>query len=201
MRRIRNIFITGLVVCLPIALTLWILTRLFNFLDSIFGDIIALILGYRIPGLGLILVFGFVFGVGIVASNVIGKRITRFVEGRFAKIPIIRTIYQPLRDILSNISKRSSDDFKKAVFVKFPNDASTAMGFITKDNIIINGEERTAVFVPTTPNPTSGFLIYLKKTDYQELDIPVETALKTIISLGTVTPDMIMSKEASGTEE
>jgi uncharacterized membrane protein len=195
MKHIRNNFLTGLFVSLPIVVTLWILTWIFNRLDSIIGNTITNILGYRIPGLGLILVVAFIFIVGSVASNVIGKRITKFLELKFQQIPIIKTIYSPLRDILKNIANRKSNDFKKAVFVNFPLMGSLSIGFITKENVIVNGEERTVIFVPTTPNPTSGFLVYLKKGDYQELDIPVDVALKSIISLGSVSPDIIGRKK------
>jgi uncharacterized membrane protein len=190
MKHIRNNFLTGLFVSLPIVVTLWILTWIFNRLDSIIGNTITNILGYRIPGLGLILVVAFIFIVGSVASNVIGKKITKFVENKLQQIPIIKTIYSPIRDILKNIVNRKSNDFKKAVFVNFPLKGSLSIGFITKENVIVNGEVRTAIFVPTTPNPTSGFLVYLKKDDYQELDIPIEVALKSIISLGSVSPDI-----------
>jgi len=195
MKHIRRNFLTGLLVSLPIVLTLWILTSIFNALDSILGDTITMILGYRIPGLGLMLVVAFIFIVGTVASNVLGKRITKFVERKFQQIPIIKTIYSPLRDILKNITNRKSNDFKKAVFVNFPLEGSLSIGFITKENVMVNQEMRTVIFVPTTPNPTSGFLIYLKKGDYQELDVPIDVALKTIISLGSVSPDMFGTKK------
>lgn len=117
------------------------------------------------------------------------------VERTFLKVPIIKSIYSPLKDITDNFSKKGSFNFKKVVFVNFPNDKlSSSLGFITKETIFINNQEKSAIFIPTTPNPTNGFLIYLNKEDYTELNISVEEALKVIVSLGSLSPDVIVGK-------
>jgi uncharacterized membrane protein len=190
MKKIRKYLLTGLIVSLPIILTVWILATIFDTLDSLLGDQITNIIGYKIPGLGLILGIISLLVVGLIASNAIGKKITKFIEKKFEQLPIIKTIYLPIKDILNNVSSGKSNNFKKAVFVEFPRKESLSIGFITKENVIVNGKEKTAIFIPTTPNPTNGFLVYLKKEDYQELDMPVDVALKSVISLGSISPDV-----------
>jgi len=197
LKHLRKIFIAGLIVLLPIILTLWILGRVFLFLDSILGRPITNLLGFEIPGLGLILVIILIFIVGIVTSNVVGKKIAEIVERIFEQIPILKTIYFPIRDILKNFSNKQSNNFKKVVLVEYPKEGIFSMGFITNERIEVGGKDKTVVFIPTTPNPTSGFLIYLKKGDYKELDIPVDVALKSIISLGSVSPDVIDLKPST----
>ncbi len=196
MIRFRNYFISGLIAILPIALSLWILTYVFRLLDSIFGEPFRRLFGFHIPGLGLILSVLFVFMVGMIISNVIGKRISGWIEGLLERIPILKNIYMPLKDIMNNFSDKRSNNFKQAVLVEYPRAGLHSIGFVTRENIFIDGKRKTIVFIPTTPNPTSGFIIYVEPNDYQMLDIPVEAALRTIISLGSLTPEQIIVKRA-----
>jgi uncharacterized membrane protein len=184
-------FIAGLFTLLPIILTFWILGGVFIGLDSILGDQLTSLFGFRIPGLGLILELGFIIIVGMVTSNVVGKKMTEIVEKNLVRIPVLKTIYLPVRDILSNFTDKKSNNFKKAVLVEYPKANIYSMGFITKESIEVDGIPKTVVFIPTTPNPTSGFLVYLNKGEYKEIDIPVDTALKSIVSLGSISPDVI----------
>ena len=194
-KNIKRSLLTGFIVFIPMLITLWIFLKVFNTLDSILGKMITELIGFKIPGLGFILFILLILGVGLLANNVFGKRIMIRIEKAFENAPIIKTIYIPIRDILRNLSNKKSTNFKKAVFVEFPKEKSFSIGFITKENVMVNGEMRTAIFVPTTPNPTSGFLVYLKREEYMELDIPVDIALKSIISLGSVSPDIIDIKK------
>ncbi|NLY82051.1 MAG: DUF502 domain-containing protein [Clostridiales bacterium] len=194
-KNIKRSLLTGFIVFIPMLITLWIFLKVFNTLDSILGKMITELIGFKIPGLGFILFILLILGVGLLTNNVFGKRIMIRIEKTFENAPIIKSIYIPIRDILRNLSNKKSTNFKKAVFVEFPKEKSFSIGFITKENIMVNGEMRTAIFVPTTPNPTSGFLVYLKREEYMELDIPVDIALKSIISLGSVSPDIIEIKK------
>lgn len=191
---IRKRFLTGLFVLLPIGLTLWILTRLFTFTDSILGQWIYAAIGFKIPGLGLLLTALIVLAVGVIGGNVVIKQIAKGIEVLFSNLPLIKAIYVPLKDIVKNFSNDQSTNFKKVVYVTYPKEGSHSIGFITKENIQIGDEVMTTVFVPTTPNPTSGFLIYVKPDQYEELDMPIDEALKTIISLGYIAPDVIRKK-------
>lgn len=191
---LKKRFITGLFVILPIGITYWILAKIFNVLDSIVGKMLYDAIGVKIPGLGLIITIVLILQVGIITNNVVGNRITNWIEKLFVNMPVIRTIYVPIKDILKNFSNSQSNNFKKAVYVTYPMEGSHSIGFITKENIMINGEKKTSIFIPTTPNPTNGFLVYLSSDKYLELDIPVDVALKMIISLGSTTPDAINKK-------
>lgn len=188
---LRSRLFTGMVVILPIGITLWIFTRMFNAVDSILGSFIYGLLGRRIPGLGILLTFILVILVGVFTGHYIGKWVMGKVETLLMRIPIIKTIYGPIKDVFGTLTKKDSSNFKKAVLVTYPMEGIQSIGFITKDKVVIDGVEKTVVFIPTTPNPTSGFLVYLPRSKYIELDIPVDVALKTIVSLGTISPDII----------
>lgn len=193
-RHIRTFFITGLFTILPIAITFWILSNTFIVLDSILGEPITMMIGFKIPGLGLILGILLILIIGMITSNVIGKKMTEILEKNIVRIPVLKTIYLPIRDILKNFSDKKSNNFKKAVLVEYPKVGVYSMGFITKQTILVDGMPKTVVFIPTTPNPTSGFLVYLDQGAYKELDIPVEVALKSIVSLGSVSPDSMVNR-------
>ena len=201
MKKIRNIFIAGLVVVLPIGITLWVLKMLFDKTDAILAGSIYQFTQKNIPGLGVLAVIVIVFLVGLIANNFVGNKITYLIDKILERIPIIKTIYNPIRDIISNVSNADSNNFKKAVFVDFPKEGSQSIGFITKEHVKVNDTDKTAIFVPTTPNPTSGFLLYLTRDDYKELDIPVDVALKAIISLGSISPDVILASTAPTLDE
>lgn len=188
---IRRRFITGMLTILPMGITIWIFMKIFNVIDSILGTFIYRLLGRRIPGLGMLITILLIIEVGVLTNNILGKKITTSLENLFLRLPVIKTIYGPIKDVLSNLTKKDSNNFKKAVFVTYPMEGSHSIGFVTKDRVLIDGEEKTVIFIPTTPNPTSGFLVYLSKDKYLELDIPVDLALKTIVSLGTISPDII----------
>lgn len=189
---IVNRFLTGFFVVLPMGLTIWLLYKVVIMGDAFLERILSNYFETTIPGLGFIITIILIFVVGVLVNSLIGKKLRTLIELLFLKLPIIKTIYSPLKDITDNFSKKGSSNFKKVVFINFPNDKlSKSLGFITKENIIINEEEKTAIFIPTTPNPTNGFLIYLNKEDYIELDISIEEALKTIVSIGSISPEKI----------
>ncbi len=194
MKHIRTQFITGLFVVLPIGLTLWIISKAFNMLDSIIGSTLYQVIGMRIPGLGLVIILALIYAIGGITSNFMGKKLHDYLERLFENLPIIKTIYIPIKDILKNFANDKSNNFKKAVLVTYPMEGSHSIGFITKEKVEFDGEVLTAIFIPTTPNPTSGFLVYMKPNKYTELDISVEVALKSIISLGSVSPNVIMAR-------
>lgn len=193
---IVNRFLTGFFVILPMGVTLWLLYKVVILGDAFFAKILTQYFGKAIPGVGFILTILLIFFIGVLVNSLIGKKLRALIELLFLKIPIIKSIYSPLKDITDNFSKKGSSNFKKVVFVNFPNDKlSSSIGFITKESIEINDIKKTAIFIPTTPNPTNGFLIYLNKEDYIELDISVEEALKTIVSIGSISPNKICKKE------
>lgn len=188
---LRDSFIKGILTLIPIGATIWVLSIILKFGDKITGWLIEYVVGFRIPPLSFILDILLVVGVGVLADNILGKKVGKLVIKLFERLPIIKEIYKPIRDIFNQLTQKNTNNFKKVVYTEFPRAGSHSIGFITNDNIVINGEEKVAIFIPTTPNPTSGFLIYLSTSEYKELDIPVDVALKSIISLGAITPEVM----------
>ncbi len=187
----KSNLLKGLLVLLPIGLTFLIFGKVLNVLDMILGRTIYKIIGMKIPGLGLLAAILLVAATGALASNVIGRKITLLMEESMANFPIVKAIYNPIRDVVKNFTSKSSNNFKKAVFVTYPMEDSYSIGFITKERVQVGDKLKTAIFIPTTPNPTSGFLVYLSSDKYKELDIPVDVALKAIVSLGSISSEVL----------
>jgi len=185
MKKIRTWFLSGLSVILPIGLTVFVLSKLFYFLDGILQEWVIRQFGYEIPGLGLIMVVLIVLVVGMITSNFLGKKIVKYGETIIGKIPFIKTIFNPIREIVSNLSANKSGSFKQVVLLDFPKVGTKSIGFITSDQITLNDDKKLAVFIPTTPNPTNGYLIIVEQQAVEVLDITVEEGLKMIVSMGS----------------
>ncbi|MBN2795144.1 MAG: DUF502 domain-containing protein [Clostridia bacterium] len=191
MNQLKNRFLLGLVILMPMGLSLWIIVKIFNAVDAILGNSIYEILGKRIPGLGILIMLATIILAGYLGNQFAFKKVTNFIQQMFLKVPIVKTIYGPLKDIFTNFSDEESNNFKKAVLVTYPKEGSQCIGFVTKDSVLIGDQEKSVVFIPTTPNPTSGILVYVDHSQYQELDLPVDDALKAIVSLGAISPNKI----------
>lgn len=191
---VRRYFINGLLVLLPGVVTVYVLVFALSTIDSIFGSVIKTLVGYHIPGAGTILTILLIIGTGMFATNVIGKRIIQLGERIFLKIPVLSNIYQGVRQAVSAFS-RSSDkhQFQRVVLVEYPRRGLYSMGFVTSEGIPeINEsiqEDAITVFVPTTPNPTSGFFLVVPAQDCLPLNISIEDAFKTVISGGIIGPN------------
>lgn len=193
MKIIRKIFITGLLVSLPALVSIYILNLTFRAIDALLGDLLRLYIGRTIPGLGFLATMALIFLVGLLATNVFGHRLVRMAEGWFAKIPFVRPIYVAMRQIIDAFSLQSRKVFEAVVLVEYPRKGIYGIGFITGKT---SGEvqEKTAqemlpVFLPTTPNPTTGFLLFIPRDEVVLLNMTVEEGLKLIISAGVVTPE------------
>ncbi len=189
--RLRNYFITGIVVLVPIGITLY----LTKFFISISSKLIPYELNpnnylpFAIPGLEIILSVIFITIIGGLSLSFIGKRILKFVNDLFKKIPILRTIYSAIGQMTETFAPKKGSKKKSVVLIEYPRKGSWAVGFATKDN---SGEiskktnsNLVNVFVPTTPNPTSGFLLMFPKNEVIYLDMSFEEASKFIVSAGT----------------
>lgn len=193
LRGIRNIFITGLLILLPIAGSLYILYLFFSFIDNLFNIPLKDLLGTEIPGVGVILTFAIIFTVGVIARNYFGKKILHFTERIIIKIPLVKTIYISIKQIVDTLFLKKNDAFKKAVLVEYPKEGVYTIGFITSESPKEISEKTKAecvsLFIPTTPNPTSGMFIIVPKDKVTYLDMDVEEAIKLIVSGGLVTPE------------
>ena len=192
--KLRNYFITGIVVLVPIGITLY----LTKFFISISSKLIPYNLNpnnylpYAIPGLEILLSVIFITIIGGISLSFIGKRILKFVNDLFKRIPILRTIYSAIGQMTESLAPNKANNKKSVVLIQYPRKGSWAVGFATKDN---KGEiskktnsDLVNVFVPTTPNPTSGFLLMFPKDEVLYLDMTFEQASQFIVSAGTSTP-------------
>lgn len=198
MATLRKYVIAGLLVWLPLAATVVIIKLVIDLLDKI---ILFLPLEYRpeslfgfsIPGSGLILAIAVLLLTGMLATNLLGRQIVSLWEAILSRIPIVRSIYNAVKQIASTVLTSKGKSFRKVVMAEYPRKGIWSIGFLTNDDVAINCEgiedHMLAVFLPTTPNPTSGFILLFPKQDIIELDMSVEEGFKFIISIGVVVPD------------
>lgn len=184
-KKIERWFLTGIAVMLPFAVTIFVLVWLFNLLDGIFRNIISRLFDIDIPGLGLLVLLTIIFLVGMFASNYFGRKITGWFEKIIGKLPLIKTVYNPVRKIISGLSSEKTESFQKVVLVEFPQKGKKSIGFITNSNFSVDEHENISVFVPTTPNPTNGFLIIVDRKEVEVLDMTVNEGLNAVVSLGS----------------
>ena len=184
-----NTFITGLSAILPITVTLFVFYKGFIFVDGLTSNFIKAIFGFRIIGLGFLTTVLIVFAFGVFVKQYLGNKIFEVFEKTILKIPYAQIIYQAVKEISNSFLRKDKVAFKKPVLVDFPSKGTKSIGFISNDEINISGENRIVVFVPTTPNPTSGFMILCKEEDIEYLDMTVNEATKMIISLGVISPE------------
>lgn len=193
----KSYFITGLLVLVPLCITIWVLSTLIGLMDQ---SLLLLPASWRpeaqfgraIPGLGAILTLLIVFVTGLVATNFFGRRIIQFWEALLARVPVVKSIYYSVKQVSDTLFSDSGQAFRKALLVQYPRQGSWTIGFMTGQpgGDVANHlqGEFVSVYVPTTPNPTSGFFLMMPRADVVELDMSVDEALKYIISMGVVAP-------------
>ena len=190
--RLRRYFLVGLIVIAPAGVTVVVLRWIFDRLDAILGRPIQAALGMRIPGLGFVLLGLVVLGVGWVVHQAVGLRLLRTWNDMLLKFPVAGRLYNAASQIVQSVVSDKSRIFKRTVLVPYPTDGLWAVGFVTNDQApvmtAIIGEPCVNVFVPTTPNPTSGFLLVIPRARVIETDISIEEAMKFVISAGAVSP-------------
>jgi uncharacterized membrane protein len=200
-RRIRNVFLTGFLVTLPIALTVFIFTFLFKNLDALSPTFTRWLIllgaplpeGYRIPFLGVVMTFLIILLVGALTTNIFGNKLLHLWERIIGKIPFVRRIYTGTKQVVKSIATADTKSFRKVVLIEFPRKGVHAIGFITGETRgelkHLTSEHHFNVFVPTTPNPTSGFLIFADSGEVTELDMTIEEGVKYVVSGGIVNPE------------
>ncbi|NYS23388.1 DUF502 domain-containing protein [Rhodobacteraceae bacterium 2376] len=199
--RVRTNFLTGLAVIAPAVLTMWVVWTAVNWID---GWVIPFIprayrpetlLGWDIPGTGVVVFLIFAVAVGAFAKGLIGRSLIHWGERIVERMPVVRSIYNAVKQIAETVLARSQPTFDRACLVQYPRPGIWAVAFIsarTRGEVSekLDGHgEMISVFLPTTPNPTSGFLLFVPRADVQELDMSVEEAIKLVISAGLVYPD------------
>ena len=191
----RRIF-AGLIALMPIMATYWIIRLLFDFLDRFSGPLLKTI-GIEIPGLGIILTILFIFIIGLFVTNVLGRTVLRWSEIVVAKVPIVSTIYNSIKQITGAFSGSTAKSFQRVVLIEYPRKFLWTMAFVTNESKNKHGDIFYHLFVPTTPNPTSGVFIIVPKSDAIHPDISVESGLKTIVSGGIINDKVSISDKLS----
>ena len=201
----RKYFITGLLILVPLAITVWVLNLVIGTLDQ------SLLLvpqrfrpqslfGFDIPGLGTILTILIVFLTGLLTSNLVGNYVVKLWERLLQRIPIVNSLYSSVKQVSDTLFSSSGNAFRKAVLVPYPHQNSWTIAFLTgvpggdAANHLVG--DYVSVYVPTTPNPTSGFFLMMKRSDVVELDMSVDAALKYIVSMGVVAPADVVAAAA-----
>ena len=191
---IRNYLLTGVLVIVPVAVTIYIIYFIFQFADSFLGSAIGEAIGYSIPGMGIFLTALFCLLIGVIAQNYFGKRLIAWIDTSLSQIPIVKSVYSGIKQVADVFIQNKKSNFKRVVMLEYPKENSWVIGFVTSDFLVkIDGdvpekENMVTIFVPTTPNPTSGFLLILPKSKIVDMNIDIEDAMKIIISAGLVQP-------------
>ncbi len=191
MKKLRTIIVAGLLVWIPLGATIFVL----RLLIGLFGNLDSWLsnqLNIPITGIGILLALLVLLGTGLIAANYFGKRIVSFWESLLERIPLVRNIYSAVKRFAEIVLADSSQSFSKVLLIEYPRRGLYSLSFQTSQNLGEiqgkTGEDLVCVFVPTTPNPTSGLILMVPEQDVIELDMGVEDALKMVISLGVVVP-------------
>ncbi|MDD2666385.1 MAG: DUF502 domain-containing protein [Methanocellales archaeon] len=196
--RLRNYFIAGLVVLVPLLATLYIVWFLFDFLDSLLRPFVTRIFGYSITGLSFLIMLLLVLLVGSIVSHAIGKKWVELFESTLSKIPLIRVIHSSIKQASSALLMQK-EEFKRVVLVEYPRKGAYVIGFVaggSAEEIQEKTAEHTLnIFIPTAPNPTSGFLAMIPEKEVVYLDMSIEDGFKMIITGGLVTPTSKIEKD------
>ena len=193
-KTIKHYILTGLFSILPIAATYWIVMKLFHFFSTPGSTIVEIIFSDKVPLYipelaGFILTILFIYIIGILVSNVLGKRVYLWLEAVLSRIPIVNAVYRTIKQITTSISAPERQAFKKVVFIEYPRKGLWTLTMVTGESTNKQGEKFYHIFVPTTPNPTSGYMLYIPQKDTQKTDLSIEEGLKIIISGGILAPN------------
>jgi len=194
---LKSVFLTGLLVLVPLAITLWVLGLVIGTMDQ---TLLLLpeswqperVVGFHLPGVGAVLTIAFIFIVGLLTQNFVGQKLVKWWDAILRHIPVVGPLYTSVKQVSDTLLSSSGNAFRKALLIEYPRKGSYTIGFLTgiPGGDVLNhlGEEHVSVYVPTTPNPTSGFFLMMPKSEVVELDMTVDAALKYIVSMGVVAP-------------
>ena len=195
----KKYFITGLLIWIPLAITFMVLAWIIGTLDAILLWLPvehqpSRYIGFDIPGVGVVASLLIIFFTGLIAANVLGQKLVRLWEALLARIPVVKSIYYSVKQVSDTLFSSSGQAFRKALLVQYPREGAWTIAFLTGqpggDAANHLRGDYVSVYVPTTPNPTSGFFLMMPREDVIELDMSVDEALKYIISMGVVAPPL-----------
>ncbi|MCD6594484.1 DUF502 domain-containing protein [bacterium] len=187
---LKRYFITGLLVTAPALITFFVFGFIFVKIDGILGGLFKLWLGIEIPGLGFIALVLLIMIAGFLTSSYIGRKLFKISDSIFTKLPFVKTVYLTVKQLQELLKIRKSIVFHGSVLIEYPRKGIWVIAFLSSPKPInIAGKLTYPIFVPTTPNPTSGFLIFADESEFIRLDIPFEEAMKIVVSAGIINPD------------
>jgi uncharacterized membrane protein len=193
----RRYLIAGVLVWLPILATVWVLGFIIDLTDNFLlllpsGWRPLDLLGFRLPGLGIVFALTVLLLTGLAVTNLIGRRLVRYWDGLLERIPLVRSIHGGVKGFAESVLSTSGNSFKQVVLIEYPRTGLWSIGFVTAENLglvqVPGGMEHVCVFVPTTPNPTSGFIVLASRSQLHPVDISIDAAMKMIVTLGVVMP-------------
>ena len=196
--KISGYFLRGLITLLPLLITIWLLYFIFTFLDSILGNIITLIAGRHIPGLGFVITVILILVVGFFATYIIGAQLFKLGEEILYRVPIVKSIYSAVKQINEVLfMQKTAEEYRRACIIEYPRKGIWSVGFITSDaaaEIEAKAKEKMInVFIPNTPTPATGFLVVFPARDVILLDMKIEEAFKYVVSGGVLKPSSLSS--------
>ena len=202
--RLQRYFLTGFIVTAPLAITAYLTWSFIRWVDNLVKPYIPRVynpetyLPFEVPGFGLIAAVFIITIIGFLTANFVGKTVVGIGENLLDRTPFIRTVYKALKQIFETVFSENEQSFQRVALIEYPRKNLWALVFIATDTrgevgveLMDRGKDTVAVFLPTTPNPTSGFLLFVPKPDLIELSMTIEEAAKLVISAGLVTPDVV----------
>lgn len=189
--KLRQNFVAGLVVLIPVVATIWVIKWLFDLIDGILAPAFKPIFGQEIPGFGFVAVVILIYLLGLLITNVLGKRLVQFSQSLVDRVPVVSQVYNAFRQIIDSLMMSQKGAFKEVVLIEFPRPGMRSVAFVTsrlKDN---SGQELLTAYIPTAPNPTSGFIEIVTPDRVIPTNMSVEDAMKIVLSAGMVCPPVI----------
>lgn len=195
----KKYFITGLLIWVPLGITLWVLALIVRSMDQTLTLLPHAVqpeqlIGFYLPGLGMVLTLLVIFFTGLVTTNIIGQKLVRFWESVLARIPIVKSLYYAVKQVSDTLFSHNGEAFRKVLLVRYPHPQAWAIAFQTgspaRDVADMLPDEYVGVFIPTAPSPVNGFFFFVRKQDVMEINMSIDDALKYIVSMGVVVPPM-----------
>ena len=193
----RRYFLGGILVIVPLIITILVLRFVFKGVDGLLSPFVAELIGYKVPGLGIVATIILIFLAGFLTANVIGSRLFKIWEIFLIKTPLVRTIYGSSKQLVEAITTTDKHSFKQVVLVEFPRKGTYYLGFVTNEikiNVENRSEEFIAVFIPSTPTPFTGWTLIFPKGEVIPLEMTVEEGIKFFVSGGIVAPEVFCQK-------
>jgi uncharacterized membrane protein len=198
-QHLRTRLIAGVLVVVPIGLTVWILNLLFEFLDDLLPDIVETLTPWNWDppaGVGIGITIALVYVVGLVAANFLGRRLVTLMNNFLDHVPIVKTVYTAIRQVVEAFSGKGKVKFNRVVMLDWPRPGVKSLGFVTGQVVYKGNQRLISVYLPTTPNPTAGFLALVPEEELIDTDMTVEEGIKMLISGGIISPEGIRTEAA-----